>query len=147
MITNQRQYRITQKAIREFETSLETLDRGETDTRPELQPIYRAAFESEIEVLREQLAEYDALREGRLGTLELDSLVQLGEALVKARIAAGMTQRELAEQVGLKEQQIQRYEERRYEQASFARILEIADALGIACQVRINLSVPSVTEA
>jgi len=57
-------------------------------------------------------------------------------ALIRARIARGLTQRELAERVGLAEQAIQRYEAGDYAGVSFARVVEIADALDVTVQLR-----------
>lgn len=49
----------------------------------------------------------------------IDSIPDL---LVAARIARGMTQKDLAEYMGLKMQQIQAYESDRYQGASLSRI-------------------------
>lgn len=73
MITNQRQYQVTQKAIRDFKRAIEHLESGQGDTRPEMKPVYRDAFVSQIEELQEQLKEYEDLREGRVRELDLDS--------------------------------------------------------------------------
>lgn len=54
---------------------------------------------------------------------------KLPEALISERKKLGLTQKELAERLGLKEQQIQRYEATRYQSASLNRLLEIAEAL------------------
>ena len=48
-----------------------------------------------------------------------------------ARIAAGLTQEDLAGRLGVKPQQIQRYEASDYQTASFARLLEIARVLNL----------------
>jgi HTH-type transcriptional regulator/antitoxin HigA len=45
--------------------------------------------------------------------------------LIQARIARGLTQKELTQKMGLKEQQIQRYEASSYAKASLARINQI----------------------
>ena len=69
----------------------------------------------------------------KAGGFELDELnvfAQLATFLIKARIARGLSQRELADRIGLKEQQIQRYEATDYASASLARIKEVASALG-----------------
>ena len=51
--------------------------------------------------LREQLAEYERLRAGQVKSLALDEVLsQLPATLVRARIARGWTQRDLAERVG-----------------------------------------------
>jgi HTH-type transcriptional regulator/antitoxin HigA len=49
--------------------------------------------------------------------------------LIRARISKGLSQRQLAEALGLKEQQIQRYESDRYATASLRRLEEVAKAL------------------
>lgn len=99
----------------------------------------RESIESELGVLREQLAEYEALQDGEIRVLEVDSFVGLPDALIRARIAAGMSQKALAERMGLKEQQIQRYEATHYASVAFRRIAAVADALGIQVHERIVL--------
>ena len=49
--------------------------------------------------------------------------------MIKARIAKGLSQRQLAQLVGLKEQQIQRYESNDYSNVDLGRVQEIARAL------------------
>lgn len=56
-------------------------------------------------------------------------------SLVKMRIVRGLTQRELAERLNLKEQQIQRHESQGYQDASCRRILEVARALNVDLQL------------
>ena len=51
--------------------------------------------------------------------------------LIKARIAQGLSQKELAERIGLKEQQIQRYEATDYASANLSRIKEVVSAFGV----------------
>jgi transcriptional regulator with XRE-family HTH domain len=48
---------------------------------------------------------------------------------VRARIAAGLTQEGLAEKLGLKRQQIQRYEASEYATASLATVRQIAQVI------------------
>jgi ribosome-binding protein aMBF1 (putative translation factor) len=146
MITNHRQYRITQGWVRKFEQSLAGLDDAEAHRSPEMRQVMRAAMESQIEDLRSQLAEYDALRQGRVRVLELEGLEALPEALIKARIASGLTQRALAERLGLKEQQIQRYEATRYDGVSLSRIRAVADALGMRVEERVTLPTSAETD-
>jgi ribosome-binding protein aMBF1 (putative translation factor) len=141
MIANDLQYRVTQKAARDFEESLSRLDADAQD-RPEwIRRAMRAAMESQLADLRDELAEYDALRTGKVRVLEFDSLGQLPDALIQGRIAAGLSQKELAARLGLREQQVQRYESRRYAGASLERIQAVADALGMQIQERVTLPV------
>jgi transcriptional regulator with XRE-family HTH domain len=134
MITNDVQYRTAK-------TQADRLDRlvDELVNRPihsndgELRrKLEVAAVEGQLGELRAQLTEYDALREGRVAVGELSSLDDLPSLLVRARIAAGLSQRSLAERLGLKEQQIQRYESSDYASASLSRLRQVADAVGLA---------------
>jgi len=80
-------------------------------------------------VTEADLAAYDALRNGQAHTLEAESIVGIGEALIKARIMRNLTQKELAERLSLAEQQIQRYEATQYRGVAAERLQQVADAL------------------
>lgn len=144
MITNERQYRITKAEAERFEEALARAEEQSAHLHPRLQQAMREGLESQLQELREQLAEYEALRSGRIAVLELDSLGELPDALVRARISAGLTQRELAGRLGLKEQQVQRYEATRYAGVSLERIQQVVEALGAKIRERIIL--PSAAE-
>jgi len=142
MITNERQLQITRSQVERFRHSLEALEGGSLDTT-DLHPLIKQA---QIEAVRGQLAtlerevdDYEALRSGAVSSFELDALAELPEGLIRARIAAGLTQRELAGRLGLKEQQVQRYEATRYEGASFTRLVEVANAIGVKVRKRLEV--------
>ena len=80
----------------------------------------------------------------RVGKFEYSSFDDLPVELIRARIALGYTQKKLAARVGLKEQQIQRYEETEYSTASFSRLKEIIEALGLDVKEKIVLSKEAV---
>ncbi len=117
MIENERQYRITRAWAEKFAASAQQIDAAQTDIDPVLRQAMKEQYESQAEELRAQLHAYDALRHGQVTVLELDSLAELPDALIHARIAAGLTQKELATRLGVKAQQIQRYEATRYASA------------------------------
>ena len=130
MIKNDRQYAVTKRQIQIFEEGLAEFT-TEHGARP-VDPIKRAqrdALESQLSDLREQLRDYEALLSVGPKLGERRSLDNLPDALIEARIAAQLTQRQLAERLELKEQQIQRYEATDYVSASLSRILDIVDAL------------------
>lgn len=139
MITNERQYRITRVEAERFASALARSDDENAGLHPILRQATRDSLASQLQDLRQELAEYDTLRNGQIEVLELDSLAELPEALIRARIAGGLTQKELATRLGLKEQQVQRYEATRYASASLTRIQAVAEALGIRIEERITL--------
>jgi transcriptional regulator with XRE-family HTH domain len=109
---------------------------------PILQKAEADALHSQLDDLRRQIEEYEALKSGQRAVLEIESLEELPRALIKARIASGLSQKDLAERLGLKEQQIQRYENTEYTSASFGRLVEVSQSLGI--KIREDVFLPSV---
>jgi len=61
----------------------------------------------------------------------MTSPLDIGALLVAARSAYGVTQRELAERVGVRQPQIARWEASAYRSASLSRVDSIARALGV----------------
>lgn len=133
MIRNERQYRITKAQAEQFDRQLHALEKQPTPAgiHPRIHQAQRDAVQSQLDELREDLAAYEALQAGRTKVIELASLEELGAALIQARIAAGLNQRELAGRLGIKEQQIQRYEATDYAAASLERVRDVIAALGI----------------
>jgi len=141
MIKNERQYRITKAEAGKFALLIEKLQAKAGKIKDPFAEAEIAGLRSQMEDLQSQVEEYDDLRAGKEMILETESLSQLPQALVKARIAAGLSQKELAARLNLKEQQIQKYEATDYAGASVSRLLEVADALKL--KVRKDVFLPS----
>ena len=133
MIKNERQYRITQAHAARFRATLNELTTTPRpkNVHPKLWKAQKAGVQSQLRDLETELREYERLKSAGPKTLELDSLDALPKVLIQARIAAGLTQDDLAARLGVKPQQIQRYEATDYQTASFARLLEIARVLNL----------------
>ena len=134
MIKNEKQYRITKAQVRRFRDAIADLaaqDRP-SNVSARLWEAQREAARSQMEELREQVEAYERLSAGRSREVVLEAVEDLPNALIRARIAAGMTQEGLARRLGVKPQQVQRYEATGYESASFARILRVVQALGLS---------------
>ncbi len=134
MIKNERQYKISRSQFMHL-THVFNEVRSQVSapggTHPLLQRFQEDALSSQITDLEEEIHEYEALKNGEFQFQQLTSIVGLPRLLIMARIASGLSQRELADRMGLKEQQIQRYEATEYESASFARIRSVVTALGL----------------
>jgi len=131
MIRNERQYRITKGQIRKFREAIAKFEKQNPKSHPMLVRAQKDAMKSELNVLEGQVKDYEKLRSGKYKVLKDSSFDDLPIELIRARIALGYTQKQLAELVGLKEQQIQRYEETEYSSASYSRLREIIHALGL----------------
>src|SRR5437867_2108395 len=112
MIKNERQYRITKAQAEKFDAAIRNLEAAPQDKRvhPKLQKAQLDALRSQLSDLQKDLEEYEALKSGKRRVIELDSFEDLPRVLIQARIASGMSQEELAKRLGVKPQQIQRYE-------------------------------------
>ena len=139
MIRNERQYRITKSQIKKFKEALKEFNKQKSKAHPILVKAQKDAMKSELSVLESQVKDYEKLRSGKYRVLKDASFDNLPVELIRARIALGYTQKKLAERVGLKEQQIQRYEETEYASASFSRLTEIIKALGLDIEEKIFL--------
>ena len=141
MIKNEKQYRITKAQVRRFQDALSELAGQErpSNIAPRLWEAQRQAAQSQMEELQEQVAAYERLQVGGSKEVVLEAVEDLPKALIRARIAAGMTQEGLARRLGVKPQQVQRYEATEYESASFARVLKVVQALGLRMPKAVRL--------
>jgi transcriptional regulator with XRE-family HTH domain len=142
MIKNDRQYRITKSQAEKFRQALHELENSGEELHPIQKQARLDAIASQLDELQFQIAEYEALLSGETSILELHSFEEISDALIKSRIASGMSQKELADKLGLKEQQVQRYEATGYKTASIEKVSEIIKALGIS--VREEIFLPTV---
>ena len=135
MIKNERQYRISKAQAAKFEAALKgfgsRLQKDQT-THPRLVKAQKDAIQSQLDSLLGELREYEELESGRVAPPDLSYIAVVPRDLIRARIASGLTQKELAKRLGMAEQQIQQYEAKDYESVSLARIAEVAKALQAA---------------
>ncbi len=133
MIKNERQYKITRAQLERFRGALEELrSRPVPDEDVLRHNLEVTAVESEAQVLAAQVDEYDRLKSGREQVGRLESLDDLPRYLIRSRIAAGLTQKELAGRLEMAEQQVQRYEANDWGSVSLTRLLEVARAIGVS---------------
>ena len=148
MISNERQYRITRKKAAGFARAIAEFDAGSrkrSGVHPRLLQAELEAMESQLADLREELGEYERLKAADLSVISVGSFDELAAGLIKARIAAGLSQRALAERLQIKEQQIQRYEAELYAAASYKRLCKVAHALGVRIENEILLPLVPVS--
>jgi HTH-type transcriptional regulator/antitoxin HigA len=140
MITNDRQYKMVKSQIDDFQVALEgLLFRFHENVHPALIEANREAIQSKLTDLRNEVKEYDDIKEGKTIISEINSLSELPLTLIKARIANNLTQSQLAEKLNLKMQQVQRYEAEKYETASLKTLIKIAKELNVSINADVQL--------
>ncbi len=130
MIKNEKQYKITKSKLKDLERSLKVCREG---TFPD-KTIHKAmanSLKSLMGDLAKEIREYENLKSKKVPTLKIGSLADLPDVLIRSRISQGLTQKQLAEKLGMPAQQIQRYESENYRRVSFGTLLDISRTLNI----------------
>jgi DNA-binding XRE family transcriptional regulator len=140
MIRNEAEY---QEAVRrlgaekgrldEHKARLQTMGLSPAEVKRALDPLrsFQAQLAEEIEV-------YERLRRGDVDCLL--NLHGLGRSLVTLRIARGITQRELAERLGVHESQVSRDERNDYHGITVERAARVLEALKVKMASSFELS-------
>lgn len=134
-IKNEQQYQNSLDWLQRFEQSIAKLDNNEKlKAEPERWKLHRDSYQSQVDELKSEITEYERLIScdtSKPLKIKVDSLNKLPNALIKARLAAKISQQELADRLGIDEQKVYEYEDTDYQCASFVEILEVSTALGV----------------
>jgi len=138
MIRNEKEYR---EAVERVGQEKERLARQEAElVAIGLEPaeIKRALdpIRSFHQQLEEEIASYERLKRGEFD--EIENLRGLGQLLVSLRIAAGLTQRQLAQRLGVHEAQVSRDERNEYHGITLDRAAKILESLGARVRTRVE---------
>jgi transcriptional regulator with XRE-family HTH domain/Zn-dependent peptidase ImmA (M78 family) len=148
MIKNEREYRITKSQIAKFKEAVEQISKSPPapGVHPEIHDAEKRALESQLFDLEAQVDEYEDLKAGKTAVVSSTGLHDLPRMLIRARIAAGLSHKDLADRLGMKEQQIQRYEANDYSGASLERIKAVMESVGLSLTGEFVLPTSSVDE-
>ena len=95
----------------------------------------REPLESFHEQLVEEVRSYERLKQGQFA--EFENLRGIGQLLIGLRIARGMSQRQLAQLLGVDESMVSRDERNEYHGITVDRARRILDALGVRIVTRV----------
>jgi ribosome-binding protein aMBF1 (putative translation factor) len=143
MIFNERQYLTSKAKINEFMQAIEKIESAEelSDVNQKLrQQVHLDALNSQLEELQAEIAEYEALKAGKIESVTINSFEEWPEVLIKARIARGWSQEQFANILEVHPQQIQRDESTRYAGSSLRKIIAIQKALGITVKEEVTFN-------
>lgn len=143
MIKNEKQHRVAKKQINKLQEALELSKNHPCKMSKEIYEAMLAGIESQIDDIQKEVDEYEKIISTK--QLPCGTLSDIGEQLIKARIARGYTQAQLAEKIGVKQQQIQKYESDQYQKASIGRIKQVIEALDAVVGTHVELSGTTAT--
>jgi ribosome-binding protein aMBF1 (putative translation factor)/Zn-dependent peptidase ImmA (M78 family) len=138
MIKNERQLRIIKSQIEKFKHHLSLIEKLDESKKTPLIKCEEDAVREQVRQFEKEIIEYQSLWASNKPIALLESIDSIPRALIEARLSLGLSQKDLADRIGLKEQQIQRYEATDFETASFARIKELMKALDMKTSERLQ---------
>jgi DNA-binding Xre family transcriptional regulator len=131
MIRSETEYREAVNRIREEEkrladqrAKLAEMGLGRAEIKRAMDPL--VSFHEQLE---EEVESYERLRRGEFE--EIRNFSGLGRLLIALRIAQGLSQRDLAERLGVHETQVSRDERNEYHGITVERVNRVLEALGV----------------
>ncbi|MDJ0617136.1 MAG: DNA-binding protein [Calothrix sp. MO_192.B10] len=139
MIKNEKQYEYSKECAERFAYSISLLDKDEEMKQKDFEKwqMNRDVKKYRLEKLQAEIAEYENLTSHNHQTpivLTLEDIYYLPQLLIKARIAAKLSQKELGALAGLTEEQIKDYEAKDYDGANFTDVMGLFLALDMKIQ-------------
>ncbi len=130
MIYSDKQYRISAGELAKLKNALAAAEAEPTDDAW-IHDLEVEGLKSQIAEISADIAHYKLLKAGEITFAKSFSLNALPSVLIEARIASGMSQADLAKEIGIQAQQIQRYEASNYMDASLSRLIAVSKILNV----------------
>ncbi|HEX5151747.1 MAG TPA: helix-turn-helix domain-containing protein [Parafilimonas sp.] len=134
MIKNEKQYKISKKLLGEVIEKI-----GNTKTEKDYnikRKLVAESLEDFKEDIENEIREYEKLKSGKSAVLKERSLSSLPDIIVEYKIANHLTHKEFAKILGLKEQQLQRYEAESFKTVSFQNLMKFLDLINLDLKIK-----------
>ena len=136
MIKDELEYEVSKEWVEKFNKTLAAMERDEEAKRKDFLKwdAGRGSIQCHLDQLHEEIAEYERLMawdKSKPIEIVVENFNKLSEALIKARMAAKMSEEELGEILDIDPERIKEYERKKYQNASLTEILNISLALGL----------------
>jgi hypothetical protein len=125
-----------EKFMAAAETRLEKAGRSPAEVKRGMDPLRSFYLQ-----LADDVEAYEKLKRGEFETLQ--NFQGIGPLLIGLRIYLGVTQRQLAEKLGVHESQVSRDERNEYHGITTERASRILDVLGVSLKTTVELPTPS----
>ena len=136
MIKDELQYEVSKEWVEKFTITIAEMERDDEAKRKDFLrwESGRSVIQCHLNQLHEEIAEYERLincDKSEPIEIVVENFNKLSEALIKARMAAKMSEEELAEILDIDPERIKNYEKKKYQNASLMELLDISLALGL----------------
>jgi len=136
MIKDELEYEVSKEWVEKFNKTLAAMERDEESKRKDFLKwdAGRGSIQCHLDQLHEEIAEYERLMawdKSKPIEIVVENFNKLSEALIKARMAAKMSEEELAEILDIDPERIKEYEKKNYQSATLTELVNISCALGL----------------
>ena len=135
MIKNEKQYSISKKLLNEINENIADLQKDTTQHPLKIKLLLASALNMQKEIEQDLLL-YETLKKDKNKVLKERLFSDLPSLLTEYKIKSGLTQKEFAAQLGIKEQQLQRYEADNFRSVTFKNLLRFLDAVGLEITIK-----------
>lgn len=137
VIRSESERRRSEEQVKYLQSELEKIPASEQDDEVTAGVIN--GLRMQISDIKKQLAVHSRLKRGLDTILTAESFDDVGELVIKARIARSWSQADLAKALDMEPQQVQRYERNEWQKISLWRLQEVVEALKLDIVVHAQL--------
>lgn len=124
-----------QKALKHIEGLKAQVERIRQKHGPEQARHFATIADRKIREFEEQVKAYDRLKQEGPGAFHPHDVSEIGTYLIRARIASGMTQAELARRLDVSQPMVHKYEIAEYQGVSLQTLAKVAKALHVSLDI------------
>lgn len=135
MIKNEKQYKISKRKFRELRAQIDKITK-DTEQNPLRNQLILASLNNTKTSIESDILLYESLKKKKEGTLKERLIAELPSIITEYKIVSGLTQKELSQMLGLKEQQLQRYEANGFKSVTFKNLLKFLDLIGLEIRIK-----------
>jgi Helix-turn-helix len=135
MIKNEKQYKITKRKFKELNAQVDKIKK-ETDQNPLRNQLILASLNNSKNEIENDILLYESLKKNKEGFLKERLITELPSIITEYKIISGLTQKQFSEILGLKEQQLQRYEADGFKSITFKNLLKFLDLMGLEIKIK-----------
>ena len=135
MIRNEKQYKITRKLFGDVVGQIKRL-KSDTEIDPWQKKLVLTTTESFRKDLDKEIRDYEKLKVSKSARLSERNIAELPEMIIEYKIAHHLTHKEFSKILGLKEQQLQRYESQGFKTVSFQNLIKFISLLNMDIRIK-----------
>jgi len=135
MIKNEKQYKISNKRLAEVTAKIDKITSA-TEVNDLKKEMLLASLENIKEEVQKEVNDYSSLKSGKSTKLKERNISELPNLIIEYKIANNLTHKEFSQRLGLKEQQLQRYESEGFKSVSFQNLVKFINIMNLNLKIK-----------